>query len=150
VAAQGGQEAGDFVAGTQETTRGRCDRYVCTSNQDGRPMSCPRPVRASGWRSDGAGRWSRVDACERRAADLLARRGPMSSTGAAKSRADLGVFLLVTMALYAIHMIFSLLFLETSALPAGTTLLILSTPQIEVPRQRANAPGLGQYAHRRY
>jgi hypothetical protein len=39
-------------------------------DDDGRPMNCPEPVVASGWRRDYQGRWQAVDACAEHASQL--------------------------------------------------------------------------------
>ena len=59
-----------------EAARGRCHRYVYTSDDDGRPMSCPEPIVASGWvLAEYTGRWHYVDACERHASELVSPPG---------------------------------------------------------------------------
>lgn len=58
-----------------QATRGRCHRFVYTSDDDGRPANCPELVVRSGWLRDWQGRWHVVDACERHSSELLTRPG---------------------------------------------------------------------------
>lgn len=60
-------------AGAWHAERGRCFRFVYTTEDDGRPMVCPEPVAATGWQRNGNGCWFVVDACERHASQLQKR-----------------------------------------------------------------------------
>ena len=64
-------------AGAWSADRGRCHRFVYTSNDDGRPMNCPEPVVGSGWRlEEFTGEWHLVDSCEQHLSELLERPRP--------------------------------------------------------------------------
>ncbi|MDA8300236.1 MAG: hypothetical protein M0005_01530 [Actinomycetota bacterium] len=60
-------------AGAWDVVRGRCHGLVYDA--DGKPVGCPKPATASGWRSDYRGRWYSVDACARHADRLSTRPG---------------------------------------------------------------------------
>jgi hypothetical protein len=63
--------------GAWSSKRGRCHRYVYTSDDDGRPTNCPEPVARSGWVwEEFTGKWHVVDACERHSAELVKRPRP--------------------------------------------------------------------------
>ncbi len=65
-------------AGAWHAERGRCFRFVYTSEDDGRPMKCPEEPVAVGWTRDGQGRWYEVDACEQHAPQLIKGRHGLS------------------------------------------------------------------------
>ena len=66
-------ESMNDYAGAWSSERGRCFRFVYTSDEHGRPTNCPgRPVKV-GWTQDHRVRWYVVDACEEHASQLQGR-----------------------------------------------------------------------------